>query len=90
MSITSTPLTLVAGLLVGLALACLHAWLARRAVDRLLAGGPSWRLVAGYPLRVSVPALGLAALAGLSLAGLLAGTLAFVLGQRLVLRRGAV
>ena len=77
---------LVLGLLAGLSLSLLHAWLSRRAVEELLAGGSRGQVMLGFPVRVLVPAVGLAALAWISTASLIAGLLGFLLGQRLALR----
>jgi hypothetical protein len=77
---------LVLGLLAGLSLSLLHAWLSRRAVERLLAGGSRGHVLLGFPLRVLLPAIGLAALVSISIGSLLAGLLGFLLGQRVALR----
>lgn len=77
---------LVLGLLAGLSLSLLHAWLSRRAVEGLLAGGSRGQVLLGFPVRVIVPAVGLAALALISTGSLIVGLLGFLLGQRLALR----
>nr|ACJ66832.1 unknown protein [uncultured bacterium pSY1435] len=88
---------LACGLLIGLSLAFLHTWLSRRAVEELLAGGSRralhpgssvarvHRVLLGFPVRVLLPAIGLAALVLLSNGSLLAGLLGFLLGQRVAL-----
>lgn len=77
---------LALGLFAGLSLSLLHAWLSRRAVEGLLAGGSRSQVLLGFPVRVLVPAVGLAALAAISTGSLIAGLLGFLLGQRLALR----
>lgn len=78
--------TLALGLLAGLSLSFVHAWLSRRAVQGLLADGSRGRVLLGLPMRVLLPAVGLAALAWISTASLLAGLLGFFVGQRVALR----
>lgn len=80
-------LAIALGLLVGLALAASHVWLSRRAAERLLTGGPRSHMALGFLLRVSLSALGLAALMSISTASLLAALFSFWLGQRVALRR---
>ncbi len=79
--------SLLLGLVVGLLLALVHAWASQRAVLALLRDGSRRALVLGFPLRVILPALGIGALALISNGAVVAGALAFVVGQRLALRR---
>ena len=86
MNLTALLTHLVLGLALGVVLARLHAAASRRAASSAVDEGRVARVLAGFPIRVGLPAAGMFGLALVSGWALLGAMLGFAFGQLWALR----